>query len=249
MAAMGAAGGALAAGTLIAGLRASRPQILILPNDGDSPELQPEDNRLKIVSRGEWGALPVDHSARNENGLYRKGGNPYGWYVYPAPLRESYQTLVIHHSAVYEADGPATLSEIQRLHRDDRGWADVGYHFMVDKDGTIYQGRDLTARGAHTAGFNTGSAGICLLGDFRFEAPSKDQLDAALALIRWLVELLSPTHLAGHQQFNPATICPGPFLAAQMEGLSRAAGLRFGIDGYRPAADAADGCGCCTCAL
>lgn len=239
----------MAAGALVSGLRASRPQIVILPNDGGSTGLKTDDSRPRIISRRAWGALPVDHTARNENGLYRKGSNPYGWYVYAASLRESYQTLVVHHSAVYKVDGLTTLTEMQRLHRDDRGWADVGYHFMIDKDGTIYEGRDLTARGAHTAGFNTGSAGICLLGDFRFEAPSQEQLDAALALTRWLVELLSPTHLAGHKQFNPATICPGPFLVEQLEGLARVAGLRFGIDGYQAAADAADGCGCCTCAL
>lgn len=246
---MGAAGGALAAGGLIAGLVASRPQIVVVPNDGAVPELPPEDKRPAIVSRDDWGALSVDHSARNEYGIYDRDRNPYGWYVYRASLRASYQTLIIHHSAVYKSDGPATLMEIQRLHREDRGWADVGYHFMVDKGGTIYEGRDLTARGAHTAGFNTGSAGICLLGDFRFESPARDQLEATLALIRWLVELLSPSHLAGHQQFNPATLCPGSLLAAQLEGLARAAGLRFGIDGYRPAARAADHCGCCTCTL
>ena len=247
MAAISAAGGVMTAGALAAGLLASRPQIVVLPNGAGSSDSKPDDSRPKIVSRGEWGALPADHTARNEYGFYVKGSNPYGWYVYSDPLRESYQTLVVHHSAFYKADGLATLSEIQRLHREDRGWADVGYHFLVDKDGTIYEGRALTVRGAHTAGFNTGSAGICLLGDFRYEAPAQAQTDAALALMRWLLTLLDPSHLAGHKQFNPATICPGPFLVAQLEGLAEAVGLRFGIDGYQPAADTADVCGCCTC--
>lgn len=248
LAAIGAAGGAVAAGALVAGLEAARPQIIILPDGASSPDSTLEDIRPRIVSRSEWGALPVNHAARNEYGIYRKGSNPYGWYVYRASLQESYQTLVIHHSAFYEADGLATLAEVQRLHREDRGWADVGYHLLVDKDGTIYEGRELSVRGAHTAGYNTGSAGICLLGDFRFEAPAKVQLDATLSLVRWLVELLNPSHLAGHKQFNPATICPGPFLAAQIEALAHAAGLRFGSDGYQAAAGAADACACCSCA-
>ena len=163
MAAISAAGGVMAAGALAAGLLASRPQIVVLPTAQIRLILSRTiaDPRSSV---GVSGRLPADHTARNEYGSYVKGSNPYGWYVYADPLRESYQTLVIHHSAFYKADGLATLSEIQRLHREDRGWADVGYHFLVDKDGTIYEGRALTVRGAHTAGFNTGSAGICLLG-------------------------------------------------------------------------------------
>ena len=112
---------------------------------------------------------------------------------------------------------------------------------------TIYEGRDLHARGAHTAGYNTGSAGICLMGDFRFVAPSRAQLDAAQALIRWLVYRLHPTHLAGHQDFNQTTACPGSFLIDQLEALAAAVGLELGIDGFRPAARSADHCGCCGC--
>ncbi len=242
-----AGGGVLAAGAAVAGALATRPKIVVLPHGATAPGAEATSPRPAIVSRDEWGALPVDLTARNENGLYRKGSNPEGWYIYPADLRQAYQTIIIHHSVVYEANGLATLLEIQRLHREDRGWADIGYHFLIDKDGTLYEGRDLTARGAHTAGFNTGSAGICLLGDFRFAAASQAQLDAALALVRWLIAELEPTHLAGHQQFNPATLCPGRFLSEQLQNLASAAGLAFGIDGYRPAARAADPCSCCTC--
>ena len=55
------------------------------------------------------------------------------------------------------------------------GWADVGYHYLVDKDGTIYEGRNIAIRGAHTQGHNTGSAGVCLLGDFRYRVAERSR--------------------------------------------------------------------------
>ena len=221
--------------------------MVVLPNDKSLPGQTQSSDGPVIVNRDVWGALPVDHSARNEYGYYQKGSNPEGWYVYPPDLRESHQTVIMHHSAFYKGSGIDTLLEIQRLHREDRGWADIGYHYLIDQHGTIFEGRDLGVRGAHTAGYNTGSAGICLMGDFRSLAPPARQMEAARSLIRWLVARLAPTHLAGHQQFNAGTACPGTFLIAQLKDLAAAANLQFGIAGYVPAASAGDDCGCCAC--
>ena len=225
---------------------ARQPEIVVLPNGAQPPGQPAPDSGPDIVSRESWGALPVDHNARNEYGHYHKGSNPEGWYVYPDDLRRSYQTLVIHHSAFYQAGGLDTLLEIQRLHRDDRGWADIGYHFLIDQRGTTYEGRDLGVRGAHTAGYNTGSAGICLMGDFRARGPEKAQMNALRVLIRWLVDQLAPTQLAGHQQFNAGTECPGDHLIAELEDLAHQAGLQYGVQGFVPTASA-EACGCCGC--
>lgn len=224
-----------------------RSQVVVLPNGAQRPEQAQVDDGPVIVGREAWGALPVNHSARNENGTYQKRSNPEGWYRYPPNLRASYQTLIIHHSAFYKSSGLDTLLEIQRLHRDDRGWADIGYHFLIDKLGTIYEGRDLNVRGAHTASYNTGSAGICLMGDFRSLAPPARQVEAAQSLIPWLVDKLAPTHLAGHQHFNAGTACPGTYVIERLQDLADAANLQYGIEGYVPAASAADTCGCCAC--
>lgn len=247
----GAAAASLGVGAAMFGKRklAEQPQVVVLPNGAQLPQSTPPANDPVVVSRQRWGALPVDHSARNEYGHYWKGSNPEGWYVYSDDLRRSYQTLIIHHSAFYKAGGLDTLLEIQRLHRDERGWADIGYHFLIDQRGTTYAGRDLSVRGAHTAGYNTGSAGICLMGDFRTRGPTAAQMAAARALIRWLVERLAPTHLAGHQQFNAGTECPGRQLIANLKDLADRAGLQYGIEGFVPVARAeACGCGCCACA-
>ena len=239
--------GALSLGGVATALLRNRPRVVVLPHGDDMPEASPAIARPAIVSRDQWGALPVNHSALNEYGFYQRDSNPFGWYLYHGELRDSYQTLVVHHSAFYEADVQATLLEVQRLHRDDRHWADIGYHYLVDIDGTIYEGRDLAARGVHTMGHNTGSAGLCLLGDYRFVAPPRAQLDATVALGRWLVSELAVTHLAGHSQFNPSTLCPGAALLQRLPEVAGRLGLEYGTEGYVPTALAGDGCGCCGC--
>jgi hypothetical protein len=240
---MGAGVALLGVGAVITGRLIRQPEAVVLPN----AELAQSSANPAIVSRDAWGALPVNHRARNENGHYQRGSNLEGRYIYPPDLRRSYQTLIVHHSAFYEASGLATLLEIQRLHRNDRGWADIGYHFLIDQRGTTYEGRDLSVRGAHTAGYNTGSAGICLMGDFRYQAPPAPQMDALQRLLPWLIARLAPTHLAGHQQFNANTECPGRELIAELQGLADQVELQYGIEGYLPTASA-DDCGCCACA-
>jgi hypothetical protein len=243
----GAGTGALCGGVTATSLIATR---VIVTTPTQSPTNIPTTptpivEKPVVVDRATWGALQPNINARNEKGYYNKETNPEGWYIYPDRLQAVYQTLVVHHSAFYEGDGKSTLAEVQRAHHEDRGWADVGYHFMIDKDGTIYEGRDLTVRGAHVSGYNTGSVGVCMFGDFRFEAPSQDQLNALYALNNWLVFRLQLTHLTGHQQFNDWTECPGTFILTQLEDIATRAGLIFGTDGYESSARA-DSC-CCGC--
>ena len=62
------------------------------------------------------------------------------------------------------------IAEIRRWHVQDRGWRDIGYHFLVDRDGRFGIGRPLEDMGAHCKGHNKGTVGICLLGGFGSEA-------------------------------------------------------------------------------
>jgi len=70
--------------------------------------------------------------------------------------------IVIHCSATKE-DQNFTVEDIRRWHRQ-RGWLDVGYHYVITRDGTIEDGRPSDAPGAHARGFNHNSIGICLIG-------------------------------------------------------------------------------------
>ncbi|MDP9022438.1 MAG: cell wall-binding repeat-containing protein, partial [Actinomycetota bacterium] len=103
----------------------------------------------------------------------------------------------VHHTAStnsYSASqGPAQILSFCLYHRDVRGWDDIGYNALVDRYGTIYEGRagGLTEPviGAHASGFNAGSFGVATVGNFA-EIPPPDALKAALVrLLAWKLDL------------------------------------------------------------
>jgi len=227
-------------GTVATGTCATISALLWRGRDNDpSPTpitlLVPEDtvSRPTMVSRDQWDASSVNHSATNERGFYSTT-NPEGWRVYADALTDAYQTLVIHHSVIYGDNDLDTVRDIQRTHQQDRGWADVGYHYLVGRAGEIYIGRDLQARGTHVQGFNTGSVGVCLLGNFMEIAPTEAQINATLMLSMWLADHLALTHLAGHRTFSDGTVCPGDNLVPYLADFAQSTGLLQGKDGYIP---------------
>lgn len=189
-------------------------------------------DRPEIVARADWGAREPDHAAPNETG-FSGPDNAEGWLNYPGDLRDAYQTVVVHHSVIYEGDDISTMREIQAEHMDSRRWADVGYHFGVGRTGTIFEGRALQARGTHVAGFNTGSIGVVFFGNFEEDMPTQEQLAAGSRLIDWLALRLELTHLAGHGEFNSFSVCPGANMAYYLDALAESAGLARGTDGYQ----------------
>jgi hypothetical protein len=176
---------------------------------------------VNIIPRTAWGAQPRIVMSRIEAGDYHPTLNRSGWRVYDQPLNQVLRQLVVHHSALPASDGPR---EIQRLHQQQRGFADVGYHFLIDAGGAIYEGRPIHVRGAHVASHNTGAVGVCLLGNFERIEPTPAQIASLLSLATALRDTFGITHLAGHRDL-PAqhTLCPGanlwprlPALAAQL---------------------------------
>lgn len=80
--------------------------------------------------------------------------------------------VVLHHRA-----GNGNIESIHTQHLKN-GWAGIGYHFYIRKDGTVYEGRPITYVGSHCKGNNSCSIGVCLEGDFRKEVPTVEQLRA-----------------------------------------------------------------------
>jgi hypothetical protein len=137
---------------------------------------------------------------------------------------------------------------ICRYHRNSNGWNDIGYNFLVDKYGTLYEGRaggmDQPIVGAQAQGFNSQSTGIANIGTFEDVPQSSEALDAMARLIRWKLPLHSaPTQgtvevtsaggasnrfgagavvtmnrISGHRDGNE-TACPGSALYAQLPDL------------------------------
>jgi hypothetical protein len=184
---------------------------------------------LEVIPRATWGAVEPD-IANSVEGSYDAMTNPTGVMIYEAPLSDSLTTIVVHHSALPRRDGPL---EIQRKHMGTRGYADIAYHYVIDDQGNIYEGRNLYYRGAHTGGYNTGTVGIVLLGNFEHDQPTQAQIDKLQLLTRALAGQYGITHLAGHRDFQPGvTVCPGDNLAALLPQLAAVTGLAFGTDGY-----------------
>ena len=171
-----------------------------------------------IILRAQWGAVEPDLNAPGEHG------------VYDEPLTQVLNTIVIHHSALPLSDGPR---EIQYMHMHDKGFADIGYHFVVDDRGQIYEGRRISVRGAHTGGHNTGTVGVVLMGNFEEAQPPVAQVSDVKVLIRYLSGEYTITHLAGHRDFQPGeTVCPGKYLEPLLPGWASELGLEFGTGGY-----------------
>lgn len=113
--------------------------------------------------------------------------------------------IILHHA---EASN-CTVQDIHRWHLNN-GWAGIGYHFFVRKDGTIYRGRPENKLGAHTSNHNTGSLGICFEGSYNKETMPSEQLRAGQELITYLLDKynLLKANVYKHKDFN-STDCPG----------------------------------------
>lgn len=118
------------------------------------------------------------------------------------------------------------VSEVRRWHTTSpRNWSDIGYHFLIDRDGTVMEGRPLEKVGAHVKGHNTGTIGISLFGghggaatDDFLDNFTEDQERALLTLIRQLQDNHPTiTKISGHNQYA-AKACPCFSVPAWREG-------------------------------
>lgn len=124
-----------------------------IPEAPESTVTQPP-----ITTRAQWGA---DESKVEEPSYYHDG----------------VQAVFVHHTTDANgyscAQSPAIMRSIMAFHIDGNGWNDIGYNFVVDKCGTIFEGRsggiDLPVYGAHTYGFNGYSTGVAVIGGFHLE--------------------------------------------------------------------------------
>ena len=106
------------------------------------------------------------------------------------------------------------VKEIRRWHREKK-WSDIGYHWLIDRDGAITQGRKEHVIGAHVQNYNTGSIGICLIGGFGssendpFEKNFTSQQDHALRTLIEDIKGRTPIkRIRGHNEVA-AKACPG----------------------------------------
>jgi N-acetylmuramoyl-L-alanine amidase len=126
--------------------------------------------------------------------------------------------IILHHSATKDS-GTVSWQAIRRFHIHECAWDDIGYHYGIEwiqdqpwaePHVEILMGRMPGTVGAHTAGHNKGSIGICAVGNFDIDPPYGEIWDTTLVLVRWLLKMyaLKKGDVYGHRDFANKT-CPG----------------------------------------
>jgi flagellar hook assembly protein FlgD len=186
----------------------------------------------RIVSRSAWGA----------NESWRAGTPDY------APVKVAF----VHHTAggndYSAAEAPAVVRGVYAYHTKSLHWSDVGYNFLIDRYGTIYEGRfgGMTRGviGAQVLGFNTGSTGISVIGTFSSSTPPSRTVTSLERLLEWKLDVhhvdaegkgvlvcnygqkfktgqrVTFPAIAGHRDAN-YTDCPGGRLYAQLPNVRK----------------------------
>ena len=202
-----------------------------------------------LIRRRTWGAQPFI-------------GTP------TALNRPRHEYMTLHHTAGFAAttrdEGLEQVRRIQDFHQNGRGWSDIGYHFLMDQEGRLYQGRPfLHARtafedgpplvlGAHVGGQNTGNIGVSLMGCYHpaegshcRHAMTAEAADSVLVMFAYLSERydIAPDALRGHRDFG-ATACPGdnnyallPGMRLRIDDLLRTGNAPLGTVAFKATAD------------
>jgi N-acetylmuramoyl-L-alanine amidase len=119
---------------------------------------------------------------------------------------------IIWHCAATREGDPITVETIRGWHVNGRGWSDIGYHYVITLDGEVHAGRPLIRAGAHVAGLNATSIGICYVGGLDKTGKPKDtrtkaQKKALYDLTATLLGRFPGATVHGHNEFA-AKACP-----------------------------------------
>jgi len=155
-----------------------------------SPEVQGPPQKPPVISRAEWGAVDATEG-----------------YVPHVPDR-----ITLHHDgAEFHGGAVARMRALQSWSRRVRGWVDIPYHFLIDREGHVYEGRPLEYVGDTATEYDpTGHALITVMGNYNTQETNQAQLAAIVDLASWLCYEYSipPQMVRGHRDYA-ATSCPG----------------------------------------
>ena len=182
-----------------------------------------------VISRAEWGA---------DESLARS-----------TSAADEVHMGVVHHTATSNdySDAKAVMRAMYRYHTQNLGWADLGYNIVVDQEGHVYEGRagglEAGIIGAHARGYNTGSFGVSVIGNFDQIRPPQEAVDAVVDVITWQSrvhdidprgwtdEINGSLHrtLLGHRDVG-STACPGEYFYPLLDDIREDAGERIDAD-------------------
>ncbi|MQB00681.1 MAG: lysozyme [Actinobacteria bacterium] len=141
-------------------------------------------------------------------------------------MREKTDLIVVHCAAT-PSNMDIGADEIRRWHKE-KGWLDIGYHYVIRRNGKIEEGRHVLAQGAHVRGYNDHSVGICLVGgvDANNKRKAKDNftVDQWISL-GWLLAamhgMFPDAKIVGHRDLDPHKACPSFDVKERLAGILR----------------------------
>ena len=141
------------------------------------------------------------------------------------------QKITVHHDGMppvalrWRSAVIDRLELIRRSHVDTRGWADIGYHFVVDPLGNVWEARPLIYQGAHVKDHNERNMGVMVLGNFEEQTPTRAALNALDSFVRGQMNRfgIPVSRVVTHQELAP-TACPGWSLQRHMVEVRRGSG-------------------------
>ena len=182
------------------------PLIITPPPVQESVFEHPQASGIEIIQRDRWAQASPNMGEINPMGkIFR---------------------LTIHHEArvCYSIDWLQTVLRIRGIQKAhfQNGWADIGYHYLIDYKGRVWEGRSLRYQGAHVRDNNEGNIGIALLGNFNVQSPSKLQKESLKRLVEYLRTTYSipKSRVYTHRELV-VTECPGDQLQAYVNELRR----------------------------
>jgi len=152
------------------------------------------DVERSIVPVSAWGGTPADPAQAH---------------------RQTITHITLHHQG--EPYKPGTdpqqyLRNLQKWSRGTKHWLDIPYHYIIDLDGKIFEGRKIDYAGDTNTEYDpTGHALIEVVGNFEEVEPNQQQLDAVVRLMALLAKKydVGLDHIASHRDFSKQTVCPG----------------------------------------
>lgn len=150
-----------------------------------------------IISKTEWG-----------------GGESSGTMLSHFPV-----SLTVHHEGspkplTPDRDPKELLRNLQKYGWSQKGWPDLPYHFLIDLEGNIYEGRDPMSVGDTNTSYDPGGKLlVTMMGNTNIQAPNKAQLDAMVNIMAWASDYynIDPSTIKGHMEYTQ-TACPGKYL-------------------------------------
>ena len=134
----------------------------------------------------------------------------------------SVNRITIHHTGehgdIAKLPDLEVVKRIENYHRNERKWAAIGYHFLIGRNGIVYEGRPARYQGAHTRSNNRNNLGISMIGDFNKRKPGGVQLSALESLIndKRSKYNVRKRNVFGHRDLSPS-VCPGKYLYAWLQ--------------------------------